>query len=206
MLWCRFCNYLHSHKQGIVTSILEVIATSTFVFSVLAYLPPELGLLCMQPVFVAQFMLDIFYTKCSCRHCTNIGYHNLDDQQHRPLNTLPNEEQPSTAESSFERVRSRLTHVSGTLLENKIMKTVALVLQIGGTTGLIVTVLIHMKRQNYQIHQYLVPVIGLPLSILTLSVLWSNKVQEFLSLPAKVNGSAILNNARYKASEYSTIV
>ena len=176
------CTHTCSHVQGAFSSFFEVLALSVFVFSVLCYLTPELALLSMQAVFIFQFVWDIYYTPCSRCRCS--GYSNVDEE--------------NQAESRIERWRSKSRSFFGVLLENKTMKFVAILLQISGVAGLVVFVAAEAKVKSDIWH---VPVIALPLSIVTLSFLWSNKVQEFLVVAERGTDFSPLNNARYKASE-----
>lgn len=190
----------HTNTQGAASSIVEVVATSVFVFSVLCHLPPELALLSMQPVFVAQFLLDVRYTTCNTRgyNCSRDGYMGV---RNTPPNTqiLPDlpagddNEQPRTKMKCY----SKLGQILGLILENKITKTIALLLQIAGTGGILTIVILNKKAHQH----YLVPVIGLPLSVATLAVLWTNKFQELLHQASESEGG-VAANARYKASEF----
>ena len=196
----------HTNTQGAASSIVEVVAMNVFVFSVLCHLPPELALLSMQPVFVAQFLLDVWYTPCNIeRHnCSRGGYTGVGDgsTESQTLPDLPPEDdvQPRTEPKCY----SKLGQILGLILENKITKTVALLLQIAGTAGILTIVILNKKAHQH----YLVPVIGLPLSVATLAILWTNKFQEFLSAPqmspyyqAPESESRVAASARYKASE-----
>ena len=188
---------------------------SVFLFSVLCHLSPEVALLSMQPVFAAQFALDIWYTPCSSkcssqqqRHQTrqrNRSYEDIDDDGER-LNSYTgggghNEEDAFIAtEVPVEKFRLKIHRIFGTVLENKITKAVALFLQVAGVVGFLVLVYLKAKRNQ----DHLVPVIALPLSVATLAVLWSNKVQEFLLVPQRdleCETEKAASNARYKASK-----
>ena len=153
---------------------------SVFVFSVLCYLTPLLALLSMQPVFVAQFLLDIYYTPSSCNK--------LNSKEHNLANVV------SCGGSGTDlRAYQRMRLFLGYILDNKFVKVVAFVMQVIGMGGIILTVILNHKPDV----EHHIPAIALPLSVATLAVLWSNKFQEFLnSVPASVPDY----NARYKAS------
>ena len=175
---------------------------SVFVFCVLCYLTPDLALLTMQPVFAAQFLLDIWYTPSTCRvrnQRNRQGSYNDIDTPQTPLHAEHSEddEEPRT-ETTLEKIISRLRYFFGLILRNKITKTAAFLLQVVGTGGIIVIIV--LKRKTHE--DYLVPVIALPLSLITLSILWTNKFQEFLSAPQKTTPErGIVSTAHYKASE-----
>ena len=173
---------------------------SVFVFCVLCYLTPDLALLSMQPVFAAQFLLDIWYTPSTCRVRNRQGsYSDLDTPQIQPhVEHSEDDEEPRT-ETTLEKIISRLRYFFGLILKNKITKTAAFLLQVVGTGGIIVIIV--LKKEPHK--DYLVPVIALPLSLITLSVLWTNKFQEFLSAPTQKPTPERDNvvTARYKASE-----
>ena len=196
---------LFSYIQGALSSLLEVIAMSVFVFSVLCYLTPDLALLSMQPVFAAQFLLDIWYTPSTCRvrnQCYRHGSYSDIDTPQTPLHVEHSEddEEPRT-ETTLEKMISKLRYFFGLILKNKITKTAAFLLQGVGTAGIIVIIILRRKTHE----DYLVPVIALPLSLITLSVLWTNKFQEFLSAPTQKptpeRDNVVAPTARYKASE-----
>lgn len=168
---------------------------SVFVFSVLCYLTPLVALLSMQPVFVAQFLLDLYYTPSSCGR--RRGYKNLGSAEHKLANV-------TSGRTGIElRAYQRMRLFLGDILDNKLVKVTAFLLQVIGTGGIILTVVLNHKPDV----DHRIPVIALPLSVATLAVLWSNKFQEFLLVPEKSSEPAACgedsipaSNARYKAS------
>ena len=71
---------------------------------------------------------------------------------------------------------------AGVIIENKIVKVLAFLLQLIGIVGFIAVWTIKSKEPNYKLHR---PVIGYPLVIVVLSILWTNVFQEFIAEPKK---------------------
>ena len=180
---------------------------SVFVFSVLCYFTPLLALLSMQPVFAAQFVLDIYYTPSRCRQRQN--YQDLDRADKQLLLVTGEYNGEIIPEVGMQKFNQRSRHVFGVILHNKISKFVAFFLQVVGTGAIIATVLLNQKPHLDQ----RVPVIALPLSLVTLGILWSNKFQEFLLAPGGVQPEPVCESdcaaaaasARYKASEFKVM-
>lgn len=205
--------------QGIGVSIAEVLAISTFVFSFLCHVTPKLALFSMSSLFVFQFFLDIFYTEkfaCSCpprttdNHQSREGYDTIDMQETGTLlENRHSQVQPvlqrrgdnffSNAIFASERIALKIKQVLGNLLQNKIVKTIAFLLQVVGTLAL--AVLIWKEVHKSDPKGYLKPIIGLPLSVIVLSIIWSNKVQEFIAAPGNTS-CKLPYSARYKAGEF----
>ena len=191
--------------QGALSSMLEVVAMSVFVFSVLCYLTPLLALLSMQPVFAAQFVLDIYYTPSRCRprrNHRNGHYKNLDHAERSLLDM--SDEYRTGPELGVHKFNQRIRDCFGAILDNKIVKIVAFFLQVVGTGAIIATVLLAHKPDL----DHHIPVIALPLSLVTLGALWSHRFQEFLLRAPQRNPETVCerdgaadSNARYKASE-----
>ncbi|CAI8032189.1 Chitin synthase chs-2, partial [Geodia barretti] len=192
---------------GALSSVLEVVAMSVFVFSVLCYLTPLLALLSMQPVFAAQFVLDIYYTPSRCRprwNHRNGHYENLDHAERSLLDM--SDEYRTGPELGVHKFNQRIRDCFGAILDNKIVKIVAFFLQVVGTGAIIATlVLTHKPDLDHHI-----PVIALPLSLVTLGALWSHRFQEFLLQAPQRNqrnpetvcerDGAADSSARYKAN------
>jgi hypothetical protein len=196
--------------MGVVSSIAEVIAMSFFVFSVLCYLTADLAILTMQGVFFVQFLLDIYYVPsiCNCNsQCRSIcrsynrnrtsGYNEIGEMQQSGVQNVHVENRFIQNESSFEKRCAKVRRFFQCILENKQIRFLAFMLQILGIGGLVAFIAVNAKVKS-GIDLY--PVIALPLSITTLSILWSNKVQEYLVTP-EAGLSDPSFNARYKASE-----
>ena len=180
---------------------------SFFVFSVLCYLTADLAILTMQGVFFVQFLLDIYYIPsiCNCNsQCRSIcrlynqnrtsGYNEIGESAVQNVHV---ESRFIQTESSFEKRSAKLRRFFQFILENKQIRFLAFLLQILGIGGLVAFIAVKAKMKS---NIGLNPVIALPLSITTLSILWSNKVQEYLVTP-EAGLSDPSFNARYKASE-----
>ena len=181
---------------------------SVFVFSVLCYLTPELALLSTQSVFLSQLAMDTYYTPCSNRLIKNNNRHydSVDYGQRHPL-LKGRDEEESKIEFIANRFCSKVRQILGEILDNKLTKVTALILQVIGAGGLLGILILSCKSQQSYL---LVPVIALPLSIITLAFLWSNKFQdEFVSTPARDTSVAVdsegepgtVSSTRHKASE-----
>ena len=182
---------------------------SVFVFSVLCHLPPELAILSMQPVFAAQFVLDIYYTPCNSR-CSRqrqngqqTDYESIDLGERERAE----DEEELRTESSVEKFLTKTRRIFSVILDNKGAKLFAVLLQLCGMVSLLVLLIVVGSKTNSK-NFYLVPVVALPLSVLTLAVIWSNKFQELLLVPQRESqelrerGCGVTSNARYKASKY----
>ena len=186
---------------------------SVFVFSVLCYLTPELALLSTQSVFLSQLAMDTYYTPwngfCSNRRIKNNNKHydSVDYGQRHPLLKGRDEEEESKIEFIANRFCFKVRQILGEILDNKLTKVTALILQVIGAGGLLGILILSCKSQQSYL---LVPVIALPLSIITLAFLWNNKFQdEFVSTPARDTSVAVdseggpgtVSSTRHKASE-----
>lgn len=182
--------------QGALLSIIEVMAITTFVFLVAAELPASLTLLLLNGVFAFQIFIDFCYSKpcccCSqsCSQCMRRNYTPMagnNEQAERP--------RPYRVEK-LKKVR-QIINFFETLLENKTVKVFAFFLQIGGIMILIPTWVVLMGHPNtYKLR----PMVGLPLSLLVLSFIWSNKVQEWIAKADNTVFTDQKRTARYKSS------
>ena len=168
--------------QGIIGSIMEVVVMTTFVYLVLPEISPGAGIFLLCGVFFFQIIVDFCYTQkwFWCQHdgcyCAQRGH----DFSHL------------CRRSKVENV----VCIVQLILENRVMKILALVLQISGIFGFIGVWVIHMKYRGYNIIR---PMVGYPLGIIILSVLWSTWFQEKITTP---HGKEPQNNtARYKSSK-----
>jgi hypothetical protein len=180
---------------------------SVFVFSVLCYLTPLLALLSMQPVFAAQFVLDIYYTPSRCRQRRNHRSGHYENLDHAEQSLLDMSGEATGPERGVHKFNQRIRDCFGAILDNKIVKIVAFFLQVVGTGAILATVLLTHKPDL----DHHIPVIALPLSLVTLGALWSHRFQEFLLRAPQRNprnpepdcerDGAAASSARYKASE-----
>ena len=183
--------YIHTLPQGAIFSVVEVLAMSTFVFSVLCYLTPDIALLSMSGVFLVQLLLDVYYVPCKykCQQC--IQYEPMDEEL-QPQSVI-------LGPAADRRIR-RVQQCFEFLLENKLVRSVAFGLQLLGLVGLIVCIGLHLDKEK-ELEYHLPPIVALPLTTLALSIMWSNKVQECV-LTTKNTTCNNSTNARYKAGEY----
>lgn len=153
---------------------------SVFVFSVLCYLPPDLAPLGMQAVFIFQFLLDFYYLWIRKLNGNTSGCYNANKSEYE---TIGEEGQHHKRYCS-------------TVVENKLVKPVSVFLQFIGIIGFMAFLVV---KASVTSEVYLFPVIGMPLSIAILSIVWSNNVQEYLANPQRKSQNLV----RYKASEFN---
>ena len=198
-------------------TVAEVLAISTFIFSVLCHLTQKLALFSTSAVFLFQFFLDIFYTSkntCSCESLfatphsapRNYGPGTAAESQNlrgrREGQQREEEGEEGEDNSHGNTPKKMIMRVLSDLFQNRVTKTVAFLLQILGILGLAGVIGLEFQKTS-EPEVYLEPVIGLPLSIIVLSIVWSNKIQEYIAAPGKAswNRPYIKYNARYKASK-----
>jgi hypothetical protein len=162
---------------------MEVVVMTTFVYLVLPEISPGAGIFLLCGVFFFQIVIDFFYTQ-KWFWCQRGGRSYV--QQGRDITRLHQ--------------RSKMEYVvciAQFLLENRVMKVLALILQIAGILGFIGVWIIHMKGSGYSVVR---PMVGYLLGIIILSVLWSTWFQEKIAEPY---GREQQNNtARYKSSRW----
>ena len=161
---------------------------TTFVYLVLPEISPGAGILLLCGVFFFQIIVDFCYTQrwFWCQHdgcCCASGEQRDFSHLHR--------------KSKVEYV----VCIVQLILENRMMKIVALMLQIIGVFGFIGTWAYHMKHRGYNMIR---PMVGYPLGIVVLSVIWSSWFQEKIATPHRSEQQS--NRARYKSSRCRKVV
>ena len=155
---------------------------TTFVYLVLPEISPGAGILLLCGVFSFQIIVDIYYTQrwvwcqhdgCCCASREQRGFSRL------------------RRESKVEYV----VCIVQLILENRMMKVIALMLQIVGVFGFIGVWVVHMKHRGYNMIR---PMVVYPLSIVILSFIWSSWFQEKIATPHRKEQHT--NTARYKSS------
>ncbi len=189
-----------------------------FVMLVMTELPPDISLLLLCGVFVTQLVLDAVYTeKICCKLTCSVprnemrGYRNLDGDDDSIFKSSgdysndPNQEQNETTISGVHlgKMRKFLRFLKF-ILENKIVKIFAVLLQLSSVVVFIVlwyTVFFPSVTSDYNFYK-LLPIIAFPICLLILSVIWTNKYQIWI---AKAQNTPITSEtkaeARYKSSE-----
>ena len=175
--------------QGIGFAVLEVFTISTFVFLVLSYLPPNVSILILSGVFPVQIIIDIYCNRVPCKPspATRRQYQNLDMMVTpvRPSKRL-----------------AVLKEYSRMALENKVVKYIALVLQVGGILGL--AIFLGVRRpEGTALSKILRPIIAFPIALLIMSFIWSDKVQKLIAHTKRKVGKSC--TARYKSSKFIII-
>ena len=180
--------YTISCAQGIVGSIVEVFAMTVLVYLVLPETSPGVGIMLLCGVFYFQIVMDIFKTpnwywgqsQSDCCGRRN-GYNRIQSHQ-----------QSSAVK------RSRIIYVVYILLENKIMRILALLLQISGIIGFIVLCSLEKDEHDYV---SIWSMVGYPLVILFISPLWSNIFQDKIAKSQDHEKKEDIT-ARFKSSKY----
>ena len=164
---------------------------TVFVYLVLPELSPGAGILLLCGVFVFQICVDLVKTPnkfwgqnygCCCRETERNGYDTI------ALNTRKKW-----------RIVSYFVCFVQVMLENKITKFFALLLQIAGIFGFVAMWVFHIRNQGYNMFR---PMIGFPLVVFVLSVIWSNFFQEKIATVHKKNTVKEGVTARFKSSKF----
>ena len=146
---------------------------TTFVYLVLPQLSPGVGILLLCGVFFFQIIIDMFNTphwywcqnnRSSCAARERGGYDLL---------------------TSHRRKQSMMEHIVRFVqvtLENKVMKLIALLLQLTSIVGFITAWIIGMRSSELDVIR---PLVGGPLVILVLSFVWSTWFQKKIAEPNK---------------------
>lgn len=175
--------------QGVLLSIVEVTAMSIFVFLALGNLPPHVSLFLLNGVFIAQTAIDAVRTPFRLpNNCRGCSYNSLEDQS------------PHNPTTKFEVYKLKLKSFFCTLLENKLVKVLAFLGQIGGIVGL--AVYLGTKGDldgDADTTLYIRPIVAFLVVLLVLSVAWSDKVQIWITKARNKVGWS--DNARYKSSK-----
>ena len=182
---------------------------STLLFLVLTELSPGVAILVLNGVFLIQTAIDVYSSfrnrkKClsdSCNGHRHGDYTEMNDHAEEKELLVDDLEQGQGQEQGrFMAFLSRLQCV----LEHYVVKVVALLLQLGGLVGLIAFWAVKvLTAENLPAKKnvYMKPLIGLPLVLLSLSFIWSNRFQEAIAKPnLKLNKDKKVT-ARYKSSE-----
>ena len=166
------CKPFISFLQGLIFSAVEVLAISIFVFLVLSYLPPDLSILLLNGVFVAQIIINSFHTPCRPNHASEL---------HRRIKS---------------KKLNKILGIIRMIFENKITKLLALGLQLTGIVGL--TIYLGINLYDGDVNT-LRPVIAFPVVLTVMSFIWSNWIQKLLAKPKMKAGT--FHSARYKSSK-----
>lgn len=159
--------------QGIVGSILEVFATTVFVYLVLPEIPSGIGILLLCGVFSFQTLVDIrnqnrHQMKPTKQKRTKGGYLRIQDSD-------------TGDQDQSDLVDSYKCSVMYFILEDRIVKILALLIQFIGIVGFSMSW--GLKSKEYTYDFIVQPVIGYPLVAFVLSVLWSNFFQTVIAKP-----------------------
>ena len=184
--------------------MVEVTAMCVLVYLVFAELPSDISILLLNGVFSAQLVIDIKDTHnwvCCNRGCFGeIGSCLTRSRRnaHRRGYERVEEGRDRDSQSNSNFVQCLLS-VFGTILENRITKVMALLLQVGGVIALIAFLIVKTHANKDHPIQ---PMIGIPLVLLVMSVIWSNRFQEMIAKPTTTHTiEDEKRTARYKSSK-----
>ena len=166
--------------QGLISSVVEVIAVCGFVFGVACRLPPSLTILLLSGVFwfviARHFFCDIFYKQVIC---CSAEFDNTDekDQSCCPL-----------------------------FLKHKVvpfLELIAFLMQLGALIA--IPYLLAYTESNYNgNNKFLTVYILIPVTLTALSVVWSGWAQKYLVEPGAKRGGVEhdkVRTARLKSGE-----
>lgn len=166
---------------------------TTFVYLVLPEVSPGVGILLLCGVFIFQICIDIvktpnWYWGQRQGYCARAGERNGYDNM---------------AAGNRQNLRCWVVMryfvcIVQVLFENKIAKVIALLLQIIGIFGFIGMWVINLKPLNYNMTR---PMVGYPLAILVLSVIWSNFYQDKIAEAHKPRRNQDDITARFKSGK-----
>ena len=161
-----------------------MLAISVFVFLVLSYLPPDISILLLNGVFLAQIGVDVLRTPCRPSSEIRNGYDELE------LTT------DSTSLLRSENVK-RLSGIIRMIFENKTIKLIALGVHFAGIVTLAVYVGYIMRAEE----KLLRSVIAFPIVLIAMSIVWCDPVQHLMAKTKKKVDE--FHSARYKSSKSS---
>jgi hypothetical protein len=168
---------------------------TVLVYLVLPQLSPGVGMLLLCGVFFFQIIIDTFKTphwywcqnnRCSCAVGERNGYDLLRASRQK-LSLM-----------------ERFVRFVQIIFENKVMKLIALLLQIFGVIGFIAAWVIGMNTNDLDYNFEIRPLVGAPLAILVLSLVWSSWFQKKVNDPHK-RGLQRNVTARYKSGKLITV-
>ncbi len=159
---------------------------SIFVFLALGNLPPHVSLFLLNGVFIAQIGIDVFRTPF---RPTNHSRHSYD----------PLEQQGARHTSKLEKLRSKLNSFFGAVFENKVTKAIALILQVAAIVGLAVYLGVNGEDDHIVKSFYLRSILAFSIVLFVMSIIWSDKVQLFITKTTHTVGKC--DTARYRASK-----
>ena len=146
-----------------------------FVYLILPEVSSGAGILLLSGIFIAQIAMDIYNTpmpcfgshrrKCNCLQRQRMKYYRI----HSNLQT-------SVAPSVTANQSHSICSKAGIIVENKIVKALALLFQLTGIFGF--SALWNKLSGDAQYKSFW-PIIGYPIFIFVMSIIWTNLFQEY---------------------------
>ncbi len=162
--------------QGLVVSTLEVLAICTILFLVLSEFSPGVSILLFSGIFISQTIINVFDNDACC-------------SSYMPKYKRAPPDDPSVRRRRFGFISSSFCSIS--------TKLIAFMLQVVGILG-IVSYFAYKRLVLGEPIEYRI-VVGMPLAIIVLSILWSSRCQEFIA-----RSSVCGVSARYKSGKRCT--
>lgn len=199
VLWLSF--------QGLLSSVVEVLAMCTLIFLVLPELSPGVAMLALNGVFLVQIIFDVHSSfrakQCSTEEC-NVRRYTTRNGYSQVGRVESPERQPLFHQADDGRYKHLMKFLRPLqhILESYVVKVIAGILQLVGVAGLIGywIYVVKARKSAGRDQVYLHPLIGLPFVLLALSMIWSNRFQEWIAESnTRKDGNKV--SARYKSSK-----
>lgn len=159
--------------QGLVVSTLEVLAICTLLFLVLSEFSPGVAILLFSGVFISQTIINVFDNDACCN-------------SYRSNYKRASTEDPRSHGRGYGFISASFCSIS--------TKLIAFVLQAVGILGIVCYFAYKAFVLGAPIEYRIV--VGMPVAIIVLSILWSNRCQEYIA-----RSSICGVSARYKSGK-----
>ena len=166
---------------------------SIFVYLVLSELHPAVSILVLNGVFFAHIAIDLYSSYYKKTNCNPNNYQNqLQRREYTELNENNEAESDPfvTRDPVVNQDRNKLYHK----MKNP-LKVAGFLLQLIGLVSIFFFCFMVEKKENE--YSYLRPLIALPLVLLVMSIIWSNRFQEATAKPYLLTCNKV--SSRYKS-------
>lgn len=169
--------------QGLVSSVVEVVAVCGFVFGVACKLPPPLTILLLSGVFWVVIARHFFWDICYKRVIRHAEYYDIDESN---------------------------TGVCSLFLKRKLvpfLEFIALLMQVGALIA--IPIILGLSENDYDnANKFTTLYILIPVTLTVISVVWSGWIQKYLVEP-RIKSRTVRDEvcyARLKSGEYCVIM